>query len=136
MRPLAIFLLGLVLVFGALAVVIVLSRPTERAFVVVDNSFPMRAVWSQVPGALADLEGEGYSEVALATEKGLVHSWQGSFSFREPTPYAPCDLTGIDAHAEAAEADERVLITTSGSCPAEGLTEWRIIQLDPSARSS
>lgn len=130
MRPLAIFLLGLVLVFGVLVVVIMLSRPTERAFVVVDNSFPMRAIWSQVPGALDDIEGEGYAEVALATEKGLVHSWQESFALREPTPYAPCDFTAIEAHAEAGEADERILVTTSSSCPTDGLTDWRIVELE------
>jgi len=130
-RPLAIFLVGLVIVFGALAAVIVLSRPTERVFVIVDNSFPMRSVWNQVPRTLDELADETYAEFALATEKGLVHSWQDSFEFRGRTPYAPCDFEGIDAYAEADEADARVLITTSRSCPTDGLTNWQVIQLDP-----
>ena len=72
MRPLLVFLLGVVLVFGAIAAAIVLTRPTERAFVVVDDSFPMRAVWDQVPRVLDEIEDEGYAEVALATEKDLI----------------------------------------------------------------
>jgi len=131
-RPLAIFLVGLLVVFGALAAVIVLSRPSERVFVVVDNSFPMRDVWSQVPGTLKELDSEAYSGYALATEKGLVHSWQDSLALRAPTPYAPCDFEAIGVHVEASEADERVLITTSASCPTEGLVgDWRVLDLSP-----
>lgn len=131
MRPLVIFLAGVALVFGAISAAIVLTRPTERVFVVVDNSFSMRAVWNQVPGALEDVEDEGYAEFALATEKELVHSWQGAFELRARTPYAPCDFGDLGAHAEAADADVRVLITTAGSCPTDGLTDWRIIELSP-----
>ena len=130
MRPLAVFLIGVVLVFGALAAVILLTRPTERAFVVVDNSFAMRAVWNQVPGALDDIERE-YAEVALATEKGLVHSWRSAFALRARTPYAPCDFADITTHPEGAEADARVLITTVDSCPTDVLTEWEVIALTP-----
>ncbi len=131
MRPLAIFLVGVVIVFGLLAAVIVLSRPTERLFVVVDGSFPMRSVWNQVPGTLAELEDQDYAEYALATEKRLVHSWQPSLVLRAPAPYAPCDLGGLDAYTEAAEADARVLITTPGSCPTDGLADWQVISLSP-----
>ncbi len=123
--------MGLLVVFGAIAAVIVISRPTERVLVVVDSSFPMRAVWDQVPGALAELEAQGYAEFALATEKGLLHSWQDSPTLRGPTPYAPCDFSGIGSHAEATEADERVLITTAGSCSTEGLSDWQVIKLAP-----
>lgn len=131
MRPLLIFLLGVLLVFGVIAAAIVLSRPSERVFVVVDNSFPMREVWNQVPQALDAIEGEAYAQFALATEKGLVHSWQDSFTLRERTPYAPCDFEDIGAHTEAGEADARALITTSGSCSTEGLIDWRVIELRP-----
>ena len=131
MRPLAIFLAGVVIVFGLLAAVIVLSRPSERLFVVVDGSFPMRSVWSQVPGALAELQDEDYAEYALATEKRLIHSWQTSLVLRAPAPYAPCDLGGLEAYAEAAEADARVLLTTPASCPTDGLVDWQVINLDP-----
>ncbi len=126
-----VFLLGVVLVFGAIAVAIVLTRPTERAFVVVDNSFPMREVWSQVPRALRDIEDAGYTEVSLATEKGLVHSWAPTFRLQAPTPYAPCDFTDIETHAEALEADVRVLITTAASCPTDALVGWEVRDLEP-----
>lgn len=131
MRPLLIFLTGVLVVFGALALLIMLSRPTERVFVVVDGSFPMRGVWSQVPAVLDDLEDQDYAEFALATDKGLVHSWQGWLDLRAPVPYAPCDFTGIVDHPEAEQADERVLITSGRSCPTDGLVDWRVIKLDP-----
>ncbi len=129
MRPLAIFLVGVLIAFGLVAALIIVSRPTERVFVVVDDSFPMRGVWSQVRGALDEIESEGYAEYALATEKGLVHSWQDSLELRAPAPYAPCDFSAIGTPAEAGEADERVLITTVGSCPTDGLADWRVVTL-------
>jgi hypothetical protein len=130
-RPLVVFLLGVAVVFGAIAAAIVLTRPTERVFVVVDSSFPMREVWSQVPRALDQIEDEGYSEVALATEKSLVHSWQPSFRLRSGTPYAPCDFAEIETYPEALEADRRVLITTPASCPTDALGGWEVRTLTP-----
>jgi hypothetical protein len=130
-RPLAIFLLGVVLVFGALAAAIVLTRPNERVFVLVDSSFAMREVWNQVPGVLDEIEGRGYAEVALATEKDLIHSWQATFRLRSLTPYAPCDPGEIETHAEGAEADVRVLITTPNSCLAEVVSDWEVRTLEP-----
>lgn len=131
MRPLLIFLVGIAIAFGALAVIITLARPSERAFVVVDTSFPMREVWGQVPRALDDIEAEGYAEFALASEKDLVHSWQSQLRFRNSNPFAPCDFDDIEAYAEAAEADVRVLVTTGASCSTAGLTGWRIVSLSP-----
>ena len=131
MKPLAIFLVGLIVVFGAVAVLVLLSRPTERVFVVVDNAFPMREVWRQVPGALDDIQAQGFSEFALATEKDLIHSWQQTLRFRSRTPYAPCDFSEIEAYGEVGEADERVLITTNSSCPTDALAGWTVITLEP-----
>jgi hypothetical protein len=130
-RPLAIFLLGVAVVFGGIAAAIVLTTPTERAFVVVDNSFAMREVWNQVPGALDDIKAEGYAEFALATEKDLVHSWQDSLQLRARTPFAPCDFSEIEDHVEAGEADVRILVTTAASCPTEALVDWRVTTLEP-----
>jgi hypothetical protein len=130
-KPLAIFLAGLVVVFGSLAAAIVLSRETQRAFVVVDSSFPMRTVWSRVPAAIATIEDDGYTQYALATEKDLIHSWQDQPRFREGRPYAPCDFSGIADYVEAAQADVRILVTTAGSCPTDGLGDWQVVLLQP-----
>ena len=131
MKPLLIFLAGLVLVFGALALAISLSRETERVFVVVDSSFSMGEVWQQVPGELDSIDDQSYSEFALATEKDLIHSWQERLRFRDTTTYAPCDFSGIEAYDEASEAGERILITTSSSCPTDALASWTVITLEP-----
>ena len=132
MRLLVPFLLGLAIVFGLIAAAIVLTRPSERVFVVVDSSFPMRDVWGQVPAALDAIEGEGYAEYALATEKDLIHTWQPALRLRTTTPYAPCDFADIETYAEAAEADALVLITAAASCPTDGLAGWDVRTLAPS----
>lgn len=131
MRPLLIFIAGLLLVFGALAVFISASRSTERVFVVVDSSFPMRAAWRQVPAELDAIDDQSYSEFALATEKGLIHSWQERLRFRETSTFAPCDFSRLEDYAEAGDADVRILITTSASCPTDALADWSVITLDP-----
>ena len=131
MRPLVLFLLGLVLVFGLIAAAIVVTRPSERVFVVLDSSFPMRDVWTQVPDVLDEIEAEGYAEFALATEKDLVHSWQPAFRLRSQTLYAPCDFSDIASYAEAGEADALVLVTTGASCPTDGLADWEVRTLEP-----
>jgi len=131
LKALLIFLVGLVLVFGALALLISMSGEPKRVFVVIDSSFPMRQVWNQVPGTLDDIESQGYSEFALATEKDSVHSWQERPQFRDANAFAPCDFSRIDAYREATEADELVLITTGGSCPTDALADWRVITLQP-----
>lgn len=131
MRPLAIFAVGVLVVFGALAAVIMISRDSERVFVVVDSSFPMREVWTQVPVTLEDIGDRGNSEYALATEKELIHSWQEQLRFREVSQFAPCDFSSIDAYAEAGQATERILLTTPGSCPTEGLDGWTVMRLRP-----
>jgi hypothetical protein len=131
LKPLAIFLVGLLLTFGAIAVVISLSRDTARVFVVVDSSFPMKEVWRQVPSTLDVLDDQGYSEFALATEKDLIHTWQERLRFRESRAYAPCDFSEVAAYPEAADADELVLITTPGSCPTDAFGGWTVITLEP-----
>jgi hypothetical protein len=130
-KSLAIFLAGLLVAFGLLAAAIVLSRDSARAFVVVDSSFPMRAVWSQVPGALSDIRDQGYAAYALASEKELIHPWQSDLRFREVRVYAPCDLSEIESYEQAPEADARILITTPGACATDGLTGWDVVLLEP-----
>ena len=131
MKALLIYLGGLILVFGALALLISMPAEPTRAFVVVDSSFPMRQVWAQVPDALDDIESQGYSAFALATEKDGVHTWQDKLQLRSTTAFAPCDFSEIGSYSEATEADERILITTGESCATDALTEWRVVELEP-----
>ena len=131
MKPLAFFVVGIIVVFGVFAIVLNVVRSTERVFVVVDSSFPMGPVWDQVPSELDDIDGSSYSEFALATEKALVHTWQDRLELGGVTPFAPCGFDGIEDHPEASDADELVIITTPASCPTEAFTEWRVIMLQP-----
>ena len=131
MKPLAIFIAGLVVVFGAFAVILNIVRDTERVFVVVDSSFPMTEVWNQVPGVLDDIDDRQYAEFALATEKDLVHSWQEDLRLGTTTPFAPCDFSEIETYGEVGEADELILITSSSSCPTDAFTDWTVTVLTP-----
>ena len=131
MKPFAIFVAGLVIVFGTFAVVTSIVRDTGRVFVVVDSSFPMVEVWSQIPGTLDDIDNRRFSEFALATEKELVHSWRDSLQLGSTTPFAPCDFSEVDAYGEIGEADDLVLITTDSSCPTDAFATWTVIVLEP-----
>ena len=131
MKPLAIFVVGVAVVFGGFALAVNVFRSTDKVFVVVDSSFPMTEVWDQVPGALNDIEDASYSEFALATEKSLVHSWQDSLELTATNPFAPCTFEQINGHAEVGEATELILITTASSCPTDQLDGWRITRLSP-----
>jgi hypothetical protein len=131
LKPFAIFVAGLVIVFGAFAVVTSIVRDTGRVFVVVDSSFPMVEVWSQIPGTLDDIDNQRFSEFALATEKKLVHSWRDTLQLGSTTPFAPCDFSEVETHGEIAEADDLVLITTGSSCPTDAFATWTVIVLKP-----
>lgn len=131
MKPLAIFIAGVLVVFGLFAVVLNMVRSTERVFVVVDSSFPMSAVWSQVPGVLDDIDDGSYSEFALATEKELIHGWQDRLDLGAATPFAPCEFGDIESYTEVGEADELILVTTDASCPTGQFTSWQIVTLSP-----
>ena len=77
MRPLAIFLADVVIVFGLLAAVIVLSRPSDRLFVVVDGrsaGYSRGVTMSELAQIFVDrgaklaynLDGGGSSAIVLA----------------------------------------------------------------------
>jgi hypothetical protein len=131
-KAFAFWLVGLVVVFGGLALIINAVRATDRVFVVVDSSFPMTEVWDQVGPELDRLDDERFTEYALATEKSLIHSWGPRLDLAGVNPFAPCGFDEIETYAEVAEADEVILITTGGSCETDGLTEpWNITFLEP-----
>ena len=132
MKAFALWLAGFVVVFGAAALIINAVRTTERVFVVVDSSFPMTEVWDQVRGELDRLDDARFTEYALATEKSLIHTWSPRLDLAGVNPFAPCGFDEIEDYAEVTEADELILITTSGSCETDSLTEtWNVTLLEP-----
>jgi hypothetical protein len=130
-KPLAFWVIGLVIALGVFALVVNLVRETSRVLVVVDSSFPMTEVWDRVSGELDEIDDQRYSEFALATEKSLVHSWSQELRLGAVTPFAPCDFGEIAAYTEIANADDLILITTSASCPTKAFADWSVIFLDP-----
>lgn len=132
MKPLAIWLAGFVVVFGAFALITNSTRGTDRVFVVVDSSFSMTPVWNRVPAELDALDDERFTEFALATEKNLVHTWSSGLSLAGINPFAPCGFGRIEGYPEFSEADELVLITTEGSCETQSLAgDWTVVKLSP-----
>ena len=132
MKPLAIWLAGVVVVFGIVAFVTNAVRGTDRVFVVVDSSFPMTDVWNRVPAELDELDDQRFTEFALATEKNLIHDWSPDLDISGVNPFAPCSFDAVTRYAEVGEADELVLITTETSCGTESLgDDWTIIKLNP-----
>lgn len=135
MKPFAIWLGIVVVVFGAYALIASSLRETTRVFVFVDSSNPMEPVWVDAQRELDRIDDRSNSEFALAHGQSrsveLVHSWQPELEFSGVTPFAPCSFEEIDSFAEAAEADDRILVTTVDSCPTEALEDWEIVLLEP-----
>jgi hypothetical protein len=134
-KPLAIWIAVVAVVFGGYALVASLLRETEQVFVVVDTSFFMEAKEPEVRRELDRIDDREHSEFALATvrDRGgsvLAHSWQDDLDLGGFQAFGPCSLVGIDQFAEASTADERILISTSTSCDTTALTDWTIITLD------
>jgi hypothetical protein len=134
-KPFAIWLAVVVVVFGGYALVASLLQDTSRVFVFVDSSNPMEAVWRDVPRELDRIDDAERSEFALAQGQSratdLVHSWQSELRLSGVTPFAPCSFDDIDDFTEAAEADVRVLVTTTNSCDTSALVGWDVILLEP-----
>ena len=134
MKPLAIWIAVVAVVFGGYALIASLLRETEQVFVVVDTSFFMEAKEPEVRRELDRIHDRDRSEFALATvrDRGgsvLVHSWQDELVLGGFQAFGPCSLVGIDQFADASTADERILITTSTSCDTTALTDWTINKL-------
>ena len=135
MKPLAIWIAVVAVVFGGYALATSLLRETSQVFVFVDSSQPMQTVWRFVPGELDRIDDRDHSEFALAhgqsRTSALVHTWQSDLELVGVEPFAPCSFADIDTFPEAADADDKILVTTSGSCDTSGLTDWDVVILDP-----
>jgi len=136
-KPLAIWLAIVAVVFGGYALVASLLRDTEQVVVVVDASQPMALLNNDIIVELDRIDDREDAEFALATisdrpsNSGLVHSWQSDLRWPNTPLFGPCSFDGIETFPEAADADERILITTPGSCDTSALTDWTIIELSP-----
>jgi hypothetical protein len=133
-KPLLIWLAIVAVVFGAYALITAAVRDTRQVFVVVDSSYQMRPVWSDVQRELDRVDDDEHAEFALATTmQGSIHSWQPELTLvGVDTAFGPCTFEGIADHPEAIEADERILVTTSDNqCSTAELVDWDIIELEP-----
>ena len=134
-EALLIWLAIVAVVFGAYAL-ITTRRETKQVYVVVDSSFQMRPCGTTSnSNSIASTTRNTPSSLS-PPRRDWMHSWQSELVLIGVNAFAPCDFAGIaDATAEAREADERILITTSAndetSCPTTELVDWQIIQLDP-----
>ena len=117
MRPFAIWVLVVGGIFAVLAIAAALwpEDDPDQVFVVVDSSFPMRAVWDDVDTELSRIEGDG-GTFALATEKRVIQAtFQDELRLGSVEAFAPCDFDEVLAYPQIDEADRLILVTTSGS---------------------
>ena len=137
MKPLAIWVAVVAVVFGGYALIASLLQETEQVFVVVDSSQPMMLLNNDIIAELDRIDDREDAEFALATvsdqasNSGLTHSWQSELRWATTPLFGPCSFVEIDSFAEATGADERILITTTGSCPTDALDDWTVIELTP-----
>jgi hypothetical protein len=114
-----------------------LTHHPRRVLVAVDTSFPMQAVWSQVPDTLATIQAQRYTVFSLITDKARIHPWQSRLELGHLQPYAPRALAQmLDQHRypEMAVADQIYVVTnaTNNTALAED-KRWHIVQLQPLA---
>lgn len=135
MKPLAIWFVLMSVLFGGFAAAESALQDTRQVFVFVDSSNPMAPVWVDVQRELNVIDADSDSEFALAYGQSrgseLLTSWTSELSLSDVQPFAPCSFEEIDSFDEATEADERILITTSSSCDASGLSDWQVVILVP-----
>jgi len=134
-KPLAIWLAIVAIVFGGYAAATTLLRQTDQVFVVVDASLSMQTLNNKIIMELDSIDDRDDAEFALAIARRntaeLTQSWQPDLRWTNPQLFAPCSFDGIDAFPEASAADERILITTPGRCDADRPVGWTIIELTP-----
>ena len=114
-----------------------LTSHPRRVLVAVDTSFPMQAVWSQVPDTLAALQAQRYTLFSLITDKAKIHTWQPQLDLGHLQPYAPRALAQmLDRHRypEMVAADQVYVVTNAanGAALAED-KRWHIVPLQPLA---
>ena len=135
MKPLAIWVAIVAVVFGGYALIASLLQETEQVYVFVDSSNRMELLENEIIVELDRIDDRDDAEFALARgqDRGseLVHTWQTELRWATTPLFAPCSFDSIESFPEAADADERILITTPGSCPTEALADWTIIELTP-----
>jgi len=134
-KPLAIWVAIVAVVFGGYALIASLLQETEQVYVFVDSSNRMELLENEIIVELDRIDDRDDAEFALARgqDRGsdLVHTWQAELRWAATPLFAPCSFDGIETFPEATDADERILITTPGSCPTDALTDWTIIELTP-----
>jgi hypothetical protein len=136
-KPLAIWLAIVAVVFGGYALVASLLDETEQVFVVVDTSQPMLVLNNDIILELDRIDDRDGAEFGLATvssqrsNTGLVHSWQDELRWSNTPLFGRCSFDDIESFTEAADADERILITTAGSCDTSALADWTVVELTP-----
>ena len=112
-----------------------LTRHPRRVLVAVDTSFPMQAVWSQVPDTLAALQGRRYTLFSLITDKAKIHTWQSQLDLGHLQPYAPRALSQMLDHQrypEMGAADQVYVVTNVAHGAALAADKhWHIVQLQP-----
>ncbi len=135
MKPLAIWVAIVVVVFGGYALIASLLQETEQVFVFVDSSNRMELLENEIIVELDQIDDRDDAEFALARgqDRGaeLVHTWQPELRWATTPLFAPCSFDGIESFPEATDADERILITTAGSCPTDTLADWTVVELTP-----
>lgn len=135
MKPFAIWLAIVAVVFGGYALVSSSLQETSRVFVAVDTSVGMAAYDDEIRRELDRIDDRDDAEFALAnvsnqrSNSGLVHTWQSQLRWNGAQRFGPCSFADIEATPEATDADDRILVTTS-DCDTSALVDWEIILLD------
>ena len=135
MKPFLTWITSTLVVFGILggAYHFYLERNPRKVLVAVDTSFPMKAVWGQVPDALEAIAEQRYTAFSLVTEKNRIHSWSDRLQSIKTMPYAPRKVSKLTdrEYTEIDDASEKYFITNASAAEIEQLKGWTILHIAP-----
>jgi len=134
MKTFAIWFAATLTLFGFLsgAYHAYLSENPRRVLVVIDSSFPMRAVWRKAEAELRSLNGRRYTEYALISEKARIHSWSEALRLGTLSPFAPrnfANLRNSARYPEMNSAMEVHFITNAAETQTSEFSEWIVHRL-------
>lgn len=132
MAPFLRWLAAALVAFGGLAggYHAYLEANPFRVVVIVDSSFPMKAVWGRVTSTLREVGDRRYTEFSLYSEKNKIHDWQPTLRPDNLVAYAPRNFAKLQNVLNSSEIDavsEVIFVTNAGTAELGEFQGWTVV---------
>jgi len=107
------------------------ARPF-RVLVIVDSSFPMKAIWPKVTSKLQEIGDRRYTEFSLYSEKNKVHDWQPVLRPDDLVAYAPRSFAKLQSMLKSSgvgDVAEIILVTSARTTELKEFEDWTVLSI-------